>query len=364
MQVAQPNTLLVAGALVEAGWVAPAEIATRIGRCSWAGALTARAGAGDVRPAGSADDDFVPVGAHDLWLRDHYFSDLADAGVLSTVRRLAGFTFEEPGMAPGGGAQWLLEPVHFHLSRDHMALLHGALASLNSEDAKTLATAILPTLADAGFDCRVLAADSWLLRERPGVSSEWRITASGSEAAWGRNIAAWLPEGPDAARWRRVLNEIQMTWFEHPVNETRAARGELPANSVWLGGPVPPGLVDRWKQLGASNGTPPGDAGKHGTGADHGGPCLLYDDSALHYRFADDRDGWLANLDALGERIEAALASRPQTRIVLAGERETRTLARSAGAPARWWKGLRRLAGSSTPNDSAAGWFHESSHRC
>jgi hypothetical protein len=37
-------------------------------------------------------------------------------------------------------------------------------------------------------------------------------------------------------RFRSQLNELQMLLHEHPVNQTREARGELPVNSLWLWG--------------------------------------------------------------------------------------------------------------------------------
>ncbi|MDO8413281.1 MAG: phosphoglycerate mutase, partial [Gallionellaceae bacterium] len=46
----------------------------------------------------------------------------------------------------------------------------------------------------------------------------------------------YLPQGPDALRWNKVFNEIQMLFFDHAVNRAREARGELPVNSVWLWG--------------------------------------------------------------------------------------------------------------------------------
>lgn len=370
MQVAQQNTLVIAGALVDPGWVSPAQIAACIGQPAWARGLDTVAIARNAQ-SGDPNEEGFGATAHDLWLRDHYFTDLEDPDVLSTVRRIAALPVGDGDTHRPGDTSWLLEPAHFHLSRDHLALLHGALASLSREDALALAEAIAPTLADAGFSCRVIAPDAWLLRDLPQSRSRessgtslgqgrspgpgtatgapekaggWQLRAAGSERAWGRNVDAWLPEGTDARRWRRVLNEIQMTWFEHPVNEARAARGELPVNAVWLGGPVPDGLVGRWR--GAEDAQ------------------LSYDDSALQYRLSDDRDGWLAHLPRLGERIAAALALTPQLRIVLAGERETRTLARASGTPARWWNAVRRRVRSAAPGalagDTVAGWFRES----
>ena len=45
-----------------------------------------------------------------------------------------------------------------------------------------------------------------------------------------------MPQGDDAPHFRSLLNELQMLLFEHPVNQAREARGELPVNSLWLWG--------------------------------------------------------------------------------------------------------------------------------
>jgi len=35
-------------------------------------------------------------------------------------------------------------------------------------------------------------------------------------------------------RFRAQLNELQMQLHDHPLNQAREARGELPVNSLWL----------------------------------------------------------------------------------------------------------------------------------
>src|SRR5690606_38216705 len=46
----------------------------------------------------------------------------------------------------------------------------------------------------------------------------------------------WWSQDPAMRPWRRLLNEIQMAWHEHPVNEARVARGVPPVNALWLYG--------------------------------------------------------------------------------------------------------------------------------
>src|SRR5262249_30087902 len=53
-----------------------------------------------------------------------------------------------------------------------------------------------------------------------------------------RNIEIWLPHeahsGERSRAWMKLQNEVQMAWFEHPVNEAREARGLPAVNSIWL----------------------------------------------------------------------------------------------------------------------------------
>jgi hypothetical protein len=56
--------------------------------------------------------------------------------------------------------------------------------------------------------------------------------------ALGRNVDIWMPGGDEqAARfWRRLHNELQMTWHEHSVNQKREQQGLPSANGLWLYG--------------------------------------------------------------------------------------------------------------------------------
>ncbi len=46
----------------------------------------------------------------------------------------------------------------------------------------------------------------------------------------------YLPEGKDAATYRNLLGEIEMSLHDHEVNRRRVAAGEQPVNSLWLWG--------------------------------------------------------------------------------------------------------------------------------
>jgi hypothetical protein len=47
------------------------------------------------------------------------------------------------------------------------------------------------------------------------------------------NLTDWLPAGPRAVQYRKLQNEVQMLWHEHPANVEREARGLSAINSFW-----------------------------------------------------------------------------------------------------------------------------------
>src|SRR5699024_9776029 len=63
-------------------------------------------------------------------------------------------------------------------------------------------------------------------------------------------------DGPDARRLRAFLNELQMLWFEHPVNVARRKEQRGEANALWLWGngelPAPPGVEKPSRLIGST----------------------------------------------------------------------------------------------------------------
>jgi len=78
----------------------------------------------------------------------------------------------------------------------------------------------------------------------PLEAGRWRICGTlpapsriiSPSALHGRDLSDWWPMDPAWRGWRKLLNEIQMLWHEHPVNTARAEEGKPPINGVWLYG--------------------------------------------------------------------------------------------------------------------------------
>jgi hypothetical protein len=131
-----------------------------------------------------------------------------------------------------GDAYWLrADPVHLRVMRDRIVLADSSVLELARDEADALARTIGEHFG-ADLNPQPLHPHRWYLRypEAP------QLTTTPLSLAAGCDIDPLLPQGLDAMRFRAELNELQMLLHEHPVNQAREARGELPVNSLWLWG--------------------------------------------------------------------------------------------------------------------------------
>jgi hypothetical protein len=291
------RVIVVAGALTQPHWVPPTELKSSLKQLS---RFDLTSTASDL-PASTTT---LPRElAHDRWLRLQPWPRGVSVapGAMSAVRRLAPLVDDLSG--------WLLEPVHFHVAQDHIVLVAGAARDLDVPDARQLAEAIMPLLDEASLKLTVLNPRLWLLTPQ---DKPLQLDCASSDAAAGRNIAGYLPGGSDARQYRRLLNEIQMTWHEHPVNLRREASGELPINSVWLSGPVAPAALSAYK-----------------TAVTEG--RYQVDETLLAARLRDDQGAWLDALQALDAKMHEWLTAATPPAILLCGDTSARWLQRKGG---------------------------------
>jgi hypothetical protein len=172
-----------------------------------AGSGAAGSGSAGSSPANSAPDDEAPLAPYML---------LADGGT------------------PGNATWACVQPVHVRIAHDHLVLIDPASLELADTDAATLYAVAKPLIEELGVRVEAPTPQRWYL------SSDAFGTLAGASPlrASGRNIEIWLPHeagsGQRSRPWMKVQNEVQMAWFEHPVNEAREAHGLPAVNSIWL----------------------------------------------------------------------------------------------------------------------------------
>lgn len=145
-------------------------------------------------------------------------------------RAIAPVTLQADGRQPGTNYWLRADPVHLNL--EHHEVVLQANVVLTVDEAGALCATLNEHFAADGLRFVAPHPQRWYLEldSLPGIST------SPLSLVAGKDIHAYLPQGPDALRWHRILNEIQMLLFQHPVNQAREERGEWPANGLWLWG--------------------------------------------------------------------------------------------------------------------------------
>lgn len=141
---------------------------------------------------------------------------------------------------------WLrADPVVLRPDGDRLLMLGNHALSLSMAEATALSAELHELFAAYGMAFFAPQPTRWYLK----LESDPSLTLTALEDVVAHDILQHLPQSSNAqtaARWRRLLNEVQMQLHNSPVNQARLARGELPVNSVWFwGGGTAPTLVPR-----------------------------------------------------------------------------------------------------------------------
>lgn len=137
---------------------------------------------------------------------------------------------------------WLrADPVCLRPDMSGARLVAWGNLGLSASEADTFLRALRPVFGDAGFLISATAPERWYVQ----LPRESKLPSfTDPRDALGENLLAHLPEGPEAKRWRVLLNDAQVTLHNHPRNAERLAAGLMPVNSLWFwGGGVLPDAV-------------------------------------------------------------------------------------------------------------------------
>ena len=177
-------------------------------------------------------DRGAPATPERAWRR--LFGLDAAAAADGALRRLG----EEDGLRVTD-SMMCADPSHLHFTRDHLLLIDPAELAITPDESAALIDCLNRELADLG-QFEACAPTRWYLYPRQAPTS--RFAALGDVTS--RPVAHFLPEGEDAARWQRAMNEIQVLLHNHPVNAARESAGQRLINNVWFwgAGTLPPSL--------------------------------------------------------------------------------------------------------------------------
>lgn len=161
-------------------------------------------------------------------LRHYAYPVSAQGAALAPLLMLA------DGLNPGKQVWHVLSPAHYALARDHVVLGQTPLSWEHEQDWQVLAQIARDIFSVQGGQLIAQHPDRWYW-QHPETEG---LLSSMPQRALGRNVDIWMPGGNDqAARlWRRLHNELQMSWHEHDVNKKREQQDLPVANGVWLYG--------------------------------------------------------------------------------------------------------------------------------
>jgi hypothetical protein len=254
---------------------------------------------------------------------------------------------------PGNDYYWLrVDPVTMWADMARVFMTRYGFADLDPYERNEVEACVRDVLKAEGFHLHGEHPERWCIAL--GDSPGFEFTPL--DQALGMDVAEVMPDHPEALRWRRVLNEIQVALHNAPVNQRRRAAGKAEVNSVWFWGggfipdAVPSYLLDtvysdhpvsrglaiindfRLKRLAEAANTDFSDDGQ----------AVLIDWAAPNPGSETEPIGELASLEVLvGRLLDEARRGRLVLTLYDGSGR-----GRSFGAPARrrFWRRNRRLA--------------------
>lgn len=234
----------------------------------------------------------------------------------------AAWELQREGVDTADLAWGRLTPLHWQVGREHLTVIPPSELQLAEAESRVLFDAAHVLFEEDGWLMRWQAPGRWYVAHETLTE----LPTASLDRVVGRNPDAWMPDHPQARWIKRLQNEMQMLWYNHPANDAREARGAFTINSVWLSGC---GIGQ------PARGEPP-------TIADALREPLWHED------WEDWVRAWRALDDGpLRDSLQAARAGRPVT-LTLAGERHAQSW---ESLPRSWWA---RLAGGWKHPDPAA----------
>jgi hypothetical protein len=133
------------------------------------------------------------------------------------------------GLDPGDGTWFVVNPIHIQIASTHLMMADPRQLDLQEDEGRALFESARAGVADAGHLLVYGSADTWFLR-----ADGWDdLHTASPDAAVGMSLTDWMPTGAPARAFRKLQNEVQVSWFPDPVNAAREARGQVAVNAIW-----------------------------------------------------------------------------------------------------------------------------------
>ena len=121
------------------------------------------------------------------------------------------------------------DPVHLRADQARLRLFDSTTFAIDAQEARDLVSAFNDYYRGQGRHLDAPLPQRWYLTlgEAPAVATVAPMRLAG------RDIKDGLPHGEGGAAWHAFLNDVQMLFHDHPVNQARERRGVPVINSIW-----------------------------------------------------------------------------------------------------------------------------------
>lgn len=121
---------------------------------------------------------------------------------------------------------------HWQATTHEVTMRQLPMHDLSAAESDQLLTAMQPFFAQDGITLYPFEAGRWLAH---GAVFDGLPSAS-PDRVLGRNLSPWMPTAAQASGLIRLVSEMQMLLYTHPLNDAREARGALTVNAIWFSG--------------------------------------------------------------------------------------------------------------------------------
>lgn len=139
---------------------------------------------------------------------------------------------QQPGLAFLGGAWSFVTLCNWQANMKEVTMHQMPMHDLSAAESDTLLSAMQPYFAEDGITLYPYEPGCWLARGEVFAA----LPTASPDRVQGRDLTPWMPSLTHAGHLIRLVSEMQMLLYTHPVNDARSARGVLPVNAFWLHG--------------------------------------------------------------------------------------------------------------------------------
>lgn len=135
----------------------------------------------------------------------------------------------------GQACAWL-RPSHWQIGMDQVHVLDPDELALDEAESRALMDTVQGLLREDGLELTYVRSDAWLAT---GARLQGLRTPSLARALQQPLSPDALQQSPDpkARAWlQRLMGELQMLIYNHPVNDAREQTGRWPVNAIWIDG--------------------------------------------------------------------------------------------------------------------------------